>query len=139
MKNKSIRLAVLTGITFLAGMGFIIWFLNSRDIEKMRLNQLWIPTYVMFVVTLTGAGLMPQIPMIIWPSAICGIAFGVGLNAFTDGKDHNLFPFEMMIWAGVATPGSLLGSATGSAIYWVRKKMERNHRLHAIASAQREP
>ena len=113
------------GITFFVGMGFIIWFLNSRAIEKISIDQMWIPSCVMFVVTLICAGFMPRIPMIIWPVAVCGVAFGVGLNAFTDGKDHNLFPFEMIIWAGMVTPGSLLGSTAGSLIYWMRKKIER--------------
>lgn len=88
MNNKSIRFAVLTGITYLVGMSFIIWFLNSRDIEKITMNQMWIPSYVMFVVTLICTGLMPRIPLIIWPIAVFGIGFGVVLNAFTDGKDH---------------------------------------------------
>ena len=138
MNITSIRFAVLTGITYLAGMGFIIWFLNSRDIERIPTDQMWIPSYVMFVVTFICAGLMPRIPLIIWPMAVFGIGFGVVLNAFTDGKDHNLFPFEVIIWTGIVTPGSLLGSTAGSVIYWIRKKTAHN-RLHAIARDQREP
>jgi hypothetical protein len=123
MNNKSIRFAVLTGITYLAGMGFIIWFLNSRDIGNIPEGRMWLPSYVMFAVTLICAGLMPRIPMIIWPVAVFGIGFGVVLNAFTDGQYHNLFPFEVILWAGIVTPGSLLGAAAGALIYWTRKKI----------------
>lgn len=74
---------------------------------------------------------MPRIPIIVWPIAVLGVVFAVGLNAFTDGKDHNLFPIEMVIWAGVATPGSLAGALLGSTVYWLKKKWH-NHTSEGI-------
>jgi hypothetical protein len=47
----------------------------------------------------------------------------LAFDALTDrSMDRNLFPFEMLLWTGIATPGILTGNLTGCLIYWVKKK-----------------
>lgn len=109
---------ILLAATFLAGFIFINWFLSYRDIQHMPTSQLWIPAYVMLGVTLVCTSLMPHKPLYIAPMAIVGILIGVAFDALTDRTmDRNLFPFEMLMWAGISTPGIFAGWLVGALIY----------------------
>lgn len=123
-KNPAIRFIVLAAVTFLVSFVFINWFLSSWDIQYIPTSQLWTPSYVMGAVTLVCAILMPTKPLILAPIAIASILIGVAFDALTDRTmDRNLFPIEMIIWAGFATPGIFAGAIAGSVIYWIRMKM----------------
>jgi len=122
-RNQAIRLSVLSAMTFVVGFIFINWFLSSRDIDHIPSSQLWIPAYVMGGITLICTILMPSKPIILFPVAIGGILLGVAFDALTDKTiDRNLFPIEMIIWAGISTPGILAGNLTGCLVYWIKKK-----------------
>lgn len=123
-RNPAIRLVVLSLVTFLVGFVFINWFLSTRDIDHMPTSQLWIPAYVMAGVTLVCTVLMPSRPIILAPIAIGSILVGVAFDALTDRTmDRNLFPMEMVIWAGISTPGIFAGTLTGCLLYWIKKKL----------------
>ena len=123
-RNPAIRLVILSIATFLVGFVFINWFLSSRDIDHIPLSQLWIPAYVMGGITLVGAILMPSKSLTLAPIAIASILAGVAFDALTDRTmDRNLFPIEMIIWAGISTPGIFAGTIAGSVVFWIKKKL----------------
>jgi predicted histidine transporter YuiF (NhaC family) len=84
-------------------------------------------------ITLVCTILMPCKPIILFPVAIGSILLGVAFDALTDRTmDRNLFPIEMIIWAGISTPGILAGNLTGCLVYWIKKKLH-NQALHATS------
>lgn len=124
MKKETIQIVILSAVTFLTGFVFINWFLTAGDIDHIPSSKLYIPAYVMGGITLICTILMPRKPIILFPVAVGGILLGVAFDALTDRTmDRNLFPIEMVIWAGISTPGILAGNLTGLVVYWIRTKL----------------
>ena len=57
-------------------------------------------------------------------AGVGSILLGVAFDALTDRTmDRNLFPIEMIIWAGISTPGILAGNLTGCLAYRIKKRL----------------
>ncbi len=122
--RRSTQLNALCVVVFVVDFVFINWFLSTRDIDRIPPSQLWIPVYVMGGVALVCTILMPSKPFILTPIAIASILVGVAFDALTDRTmNRNLFPIEMVIWAGISTPGILVGNLTGWLFYWLKKEI----------------
>jgi len=135
-KNQTIRVAALSAITFLVGFVFINWFLSTQDLDNIPVYQWWTAANLMARITLVCTSLMPCKPILIAPVAIGSILLGVAFDALTDRTmDRNLFPIEMIIWAGISTPGIVAGSLTGCLVYWIKKKLH-NNGVHSISESR---
>ncbi len=122
-RTQTIRLATLSVATFVVGFIFINWFLSTRDVDDISFSQLWIPAYVMGAVALVLTTLMPAKSGILAPVAIGSILLGVAFDALTDRTmDRNLFPIEMILWAGISTPGIFAGTIVGLLVHRIGKR-----------------
>ena len=111
--------------TVIGGIYVTFCYLVPSLINMKPLQHVYLSFAVLFPASFVLTFLAKRDVLAVVLFVLVGVAIGTIVNAFTDVKDRNLFPFEIVWWWVLFAPAVLLGVVSG----WLTQRLRHNKPL----------